>query len=169
MPLLRSQRIWGPSKFWFHAVIDLISLSTKEQLQRTEISLIQLLACHESLFCGIQSLDYSECINEEPCMQSPGSFQEASATLGVAARSRQMHSRQLWNEDQEMDLGEKLDVESKLRSWRESRAKTPGKIAPSPLRPYTPGHARSCPPSPSVKSAKRTLAADLDISSSRSR
>lgn len=102
-------------------------------------------------------------------MQSPGSFQEASATLGVAARSRQMHSRQLWNEDQEMDLGEKLDVESKLRSWRDSRAKTPGKIAPSPLRPYTPGHARSCPPSPSVKSAKRTLAADLDISSSRAR
>lgn len=154
MPLIRSQ-----SAFWvLISCCDYIYLHTKDRY-----------FFDTSLFCGIQSLDYSECINEELCMQSPGSFQEASATLGVAARSRQMHSRQLWNEDQEMELGEKLDVESKLRSWRDSRAKTPGKIAPSPLRPYTPGHARSCPPSPSVKSAKRTLAADLDISSSRPR
>jgi hypothetical protein len=82
-------------------------------------------------------------------MQNPGNYQENSATLSMAARSRQVVNRLHFDHEEEARK-EKMDMEAKLKAWRESKCKTSGKattIRPSPLclkNPLTPAPSRLC-------------------------
>jgi len=80
---------------------------------------------------------------------NPGNYQENSATLSMAARSRQVVNRLRFDHEEEARK-EKMDMEAKLKAWRESKCKTSAKattIRPSPLclkNPLTPAPSRLC-------------------------
>ncbi|KAJ7514479.1 hypothetical protein O6H91_23G045800 [Diphasiastrum complanatum] len=69
---------------------------------------------------------------------NPGSYQEGIQTLSLAARSKLIVNRT--DQAKEHDTptnGGKVDMQAKLRAWREANGRTPGKTSPkcfSPLR-----------------------------------
>ncbi|XP_024520657.1 kinesin-like protein KIN-10C isoform X1 [Selaginella moellendorffii] len=75
------------------------------------------------------SLGGTSCAIMIACL-NPGSYQEAIHTLNLAAKSRQ-----IVNKFAEDDPHEKVDMEAKLKAWREERSKN---CAKSPARLFSP-------------------------------
>ena len=77
--------------------------------------------------------------------QNSDSYQESSATLSMASKSRQVVNR-LQVEYQGDANDQKLDMEAKLKAWRESKNRTPRRpvtINPSPLCAKTPSASKA--------------------------